>query len=132
MSTLADEFLHDLEDSGSEGGDESPSHVLDDLAETNGHNVETNENMDDASEADEDDEDAEMGGVERAGMSSMGDPDETISKAEKNKLGGVQSVYSVSTLIKTLRPVLDVSRFLKAPKSSASTKKGVYIRTLED
>lgn len=135
MSTLADELLQDFEDSGSEEGNEQQNGpaLLDgggvarsSLAHTNGDRA-----MEDADEVYVKDEDFEMVGVEGSDVKAIDDPEEAKAKVEKMKLGGVQDVHSVATLMRTLRPVLDVSFSLffsfNKKKSSRRTSPGYPI-----
>ena len=129
MSTLADELLQDFEDSGSEGDDAQDHDLLKNDVSTSKPAVNGNRRKaqytdhDGSMELDDDEEavgdaDEEMtNGVDTNGQKLEGDDDEEEAKAkvEKMQLGGVDDVRSVAGLMKTLEPVLQVS---KPPYSS--------------
>jgi U4/U6 small nuclear ribonucleoprotein PRP31 len=118
MSTLADELLQDFEDSGSEG-EEQQSEILfpDNEERRSGLNGTAtsrsgaNGSMELDGDEEEVDEDEEMAGVNDSGI-DVEDEEETKAKVEKMDLGGVDDVRSVARLMKTLEPVLEVSKLL--------------------
>lgn len=106
MSTLADELLQDFEDSGgeSEGDAEANGLLFGDGPRPEQNGDVRMGDMDLDSDEDED-EDEEMEGAEE----EVEDPEEIKDKVEKMQLRGVDDVRSVAGLMKTLRPVLEVS-----------------------
>ena len=119
MATLADELLNDFEDSGSEGEGEKENGFNhdDDAKETNGiehkaHSVEADVDMDEGG----DDEDEDMADEEALhGLKTADTEEEAKSKVEKMKLGGVDDVRSVASLMKTLDPILEVRLPFQTP-----------------
>lgn len=132
MATVADELLNDFEDSGSEGEEESKDIFQDDglgdVPSANGLRAdsmpqETDMELDGDEEPVDDDlaGDTAMNGK----MEEQEDEEETKARVEKMQLGGVSDVRSVASLMKTLEPVLEVSRHT-TPLASAV----VYIQEL--
>ena len=113
MSTLADELLNDFEDLGSEAEDEEQNGILQDgetPPTTNGSVPEDSMILDgDEEDVDKADETATE---EDAAAANGVDEEETKAKVEKMQLGGVSDVRNVAGLMKTLEPVLKVSRSL--------------------
>ena len=109
MSTLADELLQDFGDSGSEDGDDQVENgLLDTDAASNGWRPDGA--AIEIKDADaEDDEDEMMEDMDGEALNVTDDPEETKARVEKMQLGGVQDVRSVAGLMKTLKPVLEVS-----------------------
>lgn len=110
MSTLVDELLQDFEDSGSEQGDESIENDF-----LGGDNVEAANDAPGEDDMDLDggavqDDDEEMGGVPSGSKQAPEDPEEVKARIEKMQLMGVDDVSSVARLMKSLEPVLKVSR----------------------
>ncbi|KAK0754108.1 hypothetical protein B0T18DRAFT_359059 [Schizothecium vesticola] len=103
MTTLADEFLLDAEDSGSDAGADD----LDDFDPTSSNGAFGNgdvlmeEYKDDDDDENNDNDDA-MGGTD-----DKADPEEAKTKIEKMHLAGVRDVRSVAGLMKSLEPVLE-------------------------
>lgn len=119
MSSTLDELLQDFEDSGSEaGGDEYGDGLLDDGAVAAGGSgvddahVPLNDEDVDEGTGDGEDEDEAMGGVGADDSNAVEDPEEAKAKVEKMHLGGVRDVRTVATLMKSLKPVLEVSPLL--------------------
>ena len=110
MSTLADELLNDFEDSGSEAEEQEQNGILQD-GETP---PTTNESApDDSMILDGDEEGVDkIGGmaIDEDDTSDRVDEEDTKAKVEKMQLGGVSDVRNVASLMKTLEPVLKVSR----------------------
>ncbi len=109
MSTLADELLNDFEESGSEGEDEQQNGFLQESATppTAGHDPSSM--LLDGDEEDEA-EDEENGTNIASKLDDVDDEEEAKAKVEKMQLGGVSNVRTVASLMKTLEPVLEVSR----------------------
>ncbi|MCJ1330039.1 U4/U6-U5 snRNP complex subunit prp31 [Thelotrema lepadinum] len=109
MATLADELLNDFEESGSEGDEEQQNGLLKDLiaAQTNviSPDVEGPDMEIDTVEQ------GEGGSNEKLldGIEDVDDAEETKNQVEKMQLGGFSDVRSVTTLKKSLEPVLEVS-----------------------
>ncbi len=125
MSTLADELLQDFEDSGSGEEDvQVPEFATDGEPDgrpvVNGHDRRKRQRTDHDGndngmelDGDEEAEDEEMGDVTNADSNALEDGDneeEAKAKVEKMQLGGVNDVRSVAGLMKTLEPVLEVSK----------------------
>lgn len=119
MSTLADEFLQDLEGSGSEAGDDVGDDFLGDDAFSsalNGNGDISMEDHDDQNGADIPDDDYDddefmLGGADGGGdeqMTSGLSMEETKAKVEKMQLADTRDVRTVAGLMKTLDPVLEV------------------------
>lgn len=127
MSTLVDELLQDFEDSGSEQGDERHEDDLlgddhGDVAPTNG----AHENGDmDLDGGEGEDEDEEMSGFD-SGKKAPEDPEEAKARIEKMQLKGVTDVRSVAGLMKTLEPVLEVSRISRVLKSPLTRHREMF------
>ncbi|KAK4040540.1 Pre-mRNA-processing factor 31 [Parachaetomium inaequale] len=121
MSTLADELLQDFEGSGSEaGGDEHDDGFFGEAglpggAHTNGEDTAMEEVRD---EDEGEDADADMmDGLDGTGTPAA-DDDDAKAKIEKMQLAGVRDVRTVAGLMKTLTPVLEVSRHLPSSPQS--------------
>lgn len=122
MSTLADEFLQEFEDSGSDaGGDDLGDDFLSNGPLSNGEHTNGDAPMDDSraendgeqngdgiADDDYDDDDFMMGGGEPSLDNSNIDPEETKARVEKLQFGDVNDVRTVASLMKTLAPVLEV------------------------
>ena len=118
MATLADELLNDFEDSGSEGEPDRQDEV-----DQNGspppatvtRGVAKNGSIELDGDEEEDDEDEEAtASIATHGMVAEGeDEEEAKAKVEKMRLGGVNDVRSVASLMKTLEPILEVRTSLK-------------------
>ena len=112
MSTLADELLNDFEDSGSEGEGEEQNGILEDgVTPPVTNEIAPNDSM--VLDGDEE-EDGEADGGMTDGNTAVDieDEEEAKAKVEKMQLGGVSDVRNVAGLMKTLEPVLKVSRLL--------------------
>ena len=130
MSTLADELLQDFEDADSPEEDEGASVFLQNgdpqrptvangrsRRKRNYTDHDGSMELDGDEEDDEDDPDDEMkddagGDVKIDGLEEGDDPDDARAKVEKMQLGGIDDVRSVAGLMKTLEPVLQVSKIL--------------------
>jgi U4/U6 small nuclear ribonucleoprotein PRP31 len=106
MATLADELLNDFEDSGDENEDQA-NNFHNDISDTQLAEVDTGR---DGDEEDMEDAEEEVVAQDAMTLDAGDDEDETKSKVEKLRLGGVRDVRSVAGLMKKLAPVLDVSR----------------------
>lgn len=115
MSTLADELLNDFEDSGSEGEPENDDLLpeADGPAPTTNGNGATMELDGDEEDVEEDEDMTGTGDV----ADEVDDEETTKAKVEKMQLGGVDDVRSVAGLMKTLEPVLEVSRATRPSNS---------------
>ena len=135
MSTLADEFLQEFDDSGSDaGGDDLGDDFLGGGALSNGEHKNGDISMDDAqagndgvqngddiADDDYDDDDFMMGGGEPPLDDTDIDPEETKARVEKIQFADVQDVRTVAGLMKTLTPVLEKVAYYQAkPPQSAS------------
>ncbi|KAG7292276.1 hypothetical protein NEMBOFW57_002311 [Staphylotrichum longicolle] len=140
MSTLADELLQDFEGSGSEGeGDEHDNGLFGEAGlsagvHTNGEDTAMEEVRDE--DADED-EDADMVDGLDGSATPAADDEDAKAKIEKLQLGGVRDVRAVAGLMKTLTPVLEVSRplpnlSLPMPISCGKAFTSVFPRTSPD
>ena len=116
MSSTLDELLQDFEDSGSEaGGEEYGDGLLDDGVVPAGNSgvddahVPLNDEDVDEGMGEGEDKDEAMGGVGADDSNAVEDPEEAKAKVEKMHLGGVRDVRTVATLMKSLKPVLEVS-----------------------
>ncbi|KAK4212809.1 hypothetical protein QBC37DRAFT_185551 [Rhypophila decipiens] len=138
MSTLADEFLQDLEGSGSEAGDDVHDDFLGDDAFTNGLNGNGDISMGDRDDNDQngagipdDDYDDDEFMLAAGGGGSDDDKDhdqqmtnglsmeETKAKVEKMQFGDMRDVRTVASLMKTLEPVLEkIAHFQAQPTQS--------------
>ncbi|KAK3330330.1 hypothetical protein B0H66DRAFT_466602 [Apodospora peruviana] len=121
MSTLADEFLQDLEDSGSEaGGEEHGDDFLDDASHSHGLRKYGDTDMNDAlpngdededgtgmADDDYDDDEFMLGGADGDASHGHGDADQATPKVDMTKLSEVRDVRTVAGLMKTLTPVLE-------------------------
>jgi len=102
MSTVADDLLNDFGSSGDEAEElENDGLVLTEKT-TNGDR--------DAMDVD-DDENEEASDDEGAAVMNDMDTEATKAKVEKMQLGAVKDVRSVASLMQTLEPILEVSRF---------------------
>jgi len=126
MATLADELLNDFEDTGSEGEEDRSNEFLQDDGVTgadgvNGIKKAATAGADGGMELDGDeeevDEDEELlnGASAKGAAADVEDEEEAKARIEKMQLGGVNDVRSVAGLMKTLQPVLEVSRSLFFP-----------------
>lgn len=109
MSTLVDELLQDFEDSGSEQGDErNEDDILGDgdVAPTISAHADGDMDLDGG---EGEGEDMDMGGFD-AVKKAPEDPEEAKARVEKMQLKGINDVRFVAGLMKTLEPVLKVSR----------------------
>ena len=134
MSSTLDELLQDFEDSGSEaGGDDYGDGLLDDgVVPTGGSNgddahVPLNDEDVDQAMGDGEDEDEAAGGVGADDANAVEDPEEAKAKVERKHLGGVRDVRTVATLMKSLKPVLEVSPLNTPSQCSLLAWKSVYI-----
>jgi U4/U6 small nuclear ribonucleoprotein PRP31 len=112
MATLADELLADLMDSGSdgEGDDQEDGYGQSDFSSTNGLNSEGNALID--VEMSEDDENEEAILAAKLGTKAVPeaeDGEEAKARVEKMNLADVSDVRHVASLMKTLKPVIQVS-----------------------
>jgi U4/U6 small nuclear ribonucleoprotein PRP31 len=134
MATLADELLADLMGSDSEGEEESNS-LPDEDGNTsavglypviaNG-DVEMDKEEDDDNEHEPDTEDSMMAAA-AAGKSAVTEAEDEIeakARVEKMDFGGISDVRSVAGLMKTLKPVLEVSS--RSPYSPHSSKESEF------
>jgi U4/U6 small nuclear ribonucleoprotein PRP31 len=140
MSTLADELLQDFEDSGSDREENSSHEFLNGDEGTSNqtpvggrrrksHSDDQNGGMeldDDESEVGDVDVDMLVGGNGEA-LENGDDEEEAKAKIEKMQLGGVDDVRSVAGLMKTLEPVLEVSKLSSLSPVLVSTRLEVYI-----
>jgi hypothetical protein len=116
MATLADELLNDFDDSGSEVDEqnhngllEDDSHNKKDDAHRNGDASSTTGLEVDGNEEDLSNEEKELMNQNNATvLGDAPDEEETKSRVEKMKLGGVSDIRNVAGLMKTLQPVLEV------------------------
>jgi U4/U6 small nuclear ribonucleoprotein PRP31 len=131
MSTLADELLLDFEGSGSEaGGDEHDDGFFGEAglsggALANGGDTAMGEVRDE--DLDQDEDANMMDGLDGNAAAPAADDDDAKAKIEKMELGGVRDVHAVAGLMKTLTPVLEVSRSLPATPTHAHLWTSVYI-----
>ena len=125
MATLADELLNDFEDSGSEKGEEQDGFLDDENEQANERALKIERsNSGIGMELDDDEEEVEDADEELAAQSGEAahvaeDPNDTKAKVERMKLGGVEDVRTVASLMKTLQPVLEVCTSLFLPFSCA-------------
>lgn len=105
MTTLADEFLMDAEDSGSDVGADD----LDDFDPTSSNGAFGNGDVLMEEYKDDDDDDNNEDDDAMGGTDDKADPEEAKAKIEKMHLAGVRDVRSVAGLMKNLAPVLEVS-----------------------
>lgn len=114
MSTLVDELLQDFEDSGSEHGDERNGDDFlgdNDGDAINGTLAHGDMDLDKGGfSGGEEAEDDVMGGTAEPGKQAPEDPEEAKARIEKMQLKGVNDVRTVAGLMKSLEPVLEVSR----------------------
>jgi U4/U6 small nuclear ribonucleoprotein PRP31 len=118
MSTLADELLLDFEGSGSEaGGDEHDDGFFGEAGLSGGALANGGDTtMGEVRDEDLDREgDANMMDGPDGNAAAPADDDDAKAKIEKMELGGVRDVHAVAGLMKTLTPVLEVSRTLTNP-----------------
>lgn len=122
MATLADELLNDFEDSGSEHDEEANGFE-------NGDGLAVDEDENEKNHADgspdipRDGDEEEMEDAEEevaARDDDLEDESDTKAKVEKMRLGSVRDVRTVAGLMKTLQPVLEVSRLPIYARSSPS------------
>jgi len=121
MATLADELLNDFED---DAGDEEEEDVSRDLLNDDGvtNGVDTTGKAGDANgimeldgdeeEMDHEDEEAAFRAVSSRPAEAFEDAEEAKARVDKMQLGSVSDVRSVAGLMKTLKPVLEVSSSL--------------------
>jgi U4/U6 small nuclear ribonucleoprotein PRP31 len=135
MATLADELLADLMDSGSEGegDDQEDAYGQNDFSSTTGLNSEGNALVD--VEMSEDDEDEEATLAAKLGTNAVTeaeDGEEAKARVEKMNLADVSDVRHVASLMKTLKPVIEVSnsKSLSKPKTVSFTNGGTLALTL--
>ncbi|KAI0136281.1 Prp31 C terminal domain-containing protein [Xylariales sp. AK1849] len=119
-SSLAEEFLADLEDSGSENGDEQHDLGLDgDSPPTGRTNGDSNHDDGDmVLDGDEEapDHDEEMGGMNGNAIDPMDDDDEAKAKVEKMQFGAVKDVRKVTSVMDRLEPLLkDIAHYQSQP-----------------
>lgn len=118
MATVADELLNDFEDSGSEGEEEGDQNGFNDdiippVSEANGLRKPSDTGLEQGDmELDDDEEeiDDEMEGGPTGAADEPEDEEEAKARVEKLQLGGVNDVRSVASLMKTLDPILEVSK----------------------
>lgn len=124
MSTLADEFLQDLEGSGSEAGDDVHDDFLGEDAFSNGLNgngdisMGDDDDQNDIPDDDYDDDEFMLAGADEGGDQKMTDGmsiEETKAKVEKMQFGNTNDVRTVASLMKTLDPVLEVRKTPPSP-----------------
>lgn len=124
MATLADEFLQEFEDSGSEaGGDEHGDDFFRDGVFSNGLQGSGDTPMKDSEQNGVDDDDYDddefmLGGVDAGSDTQMNDSTESEdakANVDKMQLGGVRDVRTVAGLMKTLEPVLEASSYNHSP-----------------
>lgn len=114
MATLADELLNDFGDSGSESGDHANGFRHGDdtgLEEGEGLDSSHHNGLPDVGVEgdDEDMEDAEEEvAAKKPSANTIDDEEDTKTRVEKMRLGGVRDVRNVAGLMKTLQPVLQV------------------------
>ena len=126
MATLADELLNDFEDSGSEHDEEANGFENGDDAVVGEDNNEEN-GVAGSPDIPRDDDEEEMEDAEEevaARDDDLEDESDTKAKVEKMRLGGVRDVRTVAGLMKTLQPVLEVS---KPPISAGSSPSDLHI-----
>lgn len=135
MATLADELLADLMDSGSdgEGDDQEDGYGQNDFSSTNGLNSEGNAIID--VEMSEDDENEEATLAAKLGTNAVPeaeDGEEAKARVERMNLADVSDVRHVASLMKTLKPVIQVSTPQPLPntKTAAFTSFGTLALTL--
>ncbi|KAM7190367.1 hypothetical protein V8F20_009762 [Naviculisporaceae sp. PSN 640] len=128
MSTLADEFLQDLEGSGSEAGDDVHDDFLGDDAFSNGLHGNGDISMGDGDDQngvqddDYDDDEFMLGGADEGDDQKMTDGmslEETKAKVEKMQFKNTNDVRTVAGLTKTLDPVLEkIAHYQAQPTQS--------------
>lgn len=116
MATLADELLNDFEESGSEDEgkltkDLFPDGFAESGADTSGKARGEGMELDgDEEEVDDEEADADVAMDPNGKLAKeMGEAEATKAKVDKMRLGNVNDVRSVASLMKTLQPILDVS-----------------------
>lgn len=122
MATLADELLNDFEDSGSEHDEEANG-----FENGDGLAVDEDENeknhVDGSPDIPRDGDEEEMEDAEEevaARDDDLEDESDTKAKVEKMRLGAVRDVRTVAGLMKTLQPVLEVSKLPIYARTSPS------------
>ncbi|KAE9980318.1 hypothetical protein BLS_008085 [Venturia inaequalis] len=114
MATLADELLADLMDSGSEGegDDQDEAYGQSDFSASNGLNSEGNALEDTEMSEDDENEEATLAakmGLGTTAVTEAEDGEEAKARVEKMNLADVSDVRHVASLMKTLKPVIEVS-----------------------
>ncbi|PGH33344.1 U4/U6 small nuclear ribonucleoprotein PRP31 [[Emmonsia] crescens] len=132
MATLADELLNDFEESGSEDEgkltkDLFPDGFAESGADTSGKARGEGMELDgDEEEVDDEEADADVAMDPNGKLAKeMGEAEATKAKVDKMRLGNVNDVRSVASLMKTLQPILDkVSYYQSLPPEKRTTSIG--------